>query len=162
MRDARTPYVHIDLAKIEHNAREVVRLCAEHGITVAGVTKGVCGHAGIAAAMLRGGVSAIADSRLDNLRTLRRAGVDRCMLLRMPALSTVSEVVAMAGVSLNSEIAVLRALAQAARRAGRIHDVILMMDLEIFVKGFGPPTLSRSWSRSQACTASGSAGWAPT
>ena len=49
------PYVSIDLDKIEHNARTVVRLCAAHGIRVSGVTKCVCGNSGVARAMLRGG-----------------------------------------------------------------------------------------------------------
>ena len=136
-----TPYIHIDLAKIERNARAVVTLCAEHGITVAGVTKGVCGHPGIAHAMLKGGVACIADSRLDNLRRLRHAGIEQCMLLRMPALSVVDDVVALAGISLNSEVVVLGALSEAARSIGKIHDVMLMVDLGDLREGIWPADL---------------------
>ena len=68
------PYLSIDLDKIEHNARTIVRLCQTHGIQVFGVTKCVCGHPEVARAMLRGGVSSLADSRLENIHRLKTAG----------------------------------------------------------------------------------------
>jgi predicted amino acid racemase len=141
MAGAATPCVSIDLAKIEHNARVVVDLCAAHGITVAGVTKGVCGHPGVARAMLRGGVASIADSRLPNLQRLQRAGIGHCTLLRLPALDSAGEVVALAGMSLNSELAVLAALSRAAGAAGRLHDVMLMVELGDLREGILPRDL---------------------
>ena len=47
------PFVSIDLEKVEHNARTLCHLCAEHGIAVTGVTKGTCGMPEVAQAMLR-------------------------------------------------------------------------------------------------------------
>ena len=89
-----TPYITIDLDKIEHNTRTIVGLCNEHGIEVSGVTKVTCGHSGVANAMLRGGVTSIADSRLENIQRLKSAGIDSSyMLLRVPPLSAVDEVV---------------------------------------------------------------------
>ncbi len=136
------PYLTIDLDKIEHNARAIVALCAEHGISVTGVTKGVCGHPDVARAMLRGGVASIGESHLENVRRLRSAGVDTSyMLLRLPPLSEVDEVVELADVSLNSELAVLGALSQAAQRRGRVHDVIVMVDLGDLREGVWPADL---------------------
>ncbi|MGD8932354.1 MAG: alanine racemase, partial [Chromatiales bacterium] len=80
-----TPYLTIDLAKIEHNARTVVELCRDRGIAVTGVTKLTCGHPEVARAMLRGGVTGLADSRLENIRRMRDAGIQSTfMLLRLP------------------------------------------------------------------------------
>ena len=136
------PYLTIDLDAIEHNARTVVDLCARHGISVTGVTKGVGGHPGVAAAMLRGGVVSIGESHLENIRRLRGAGVNTSfMLLRLPALSDVEEVVEIVDVSLNSEPAVLEGLSKAAERRGRIHDVILMVDLGDLREGIWPSDL---------------------
>ncbi len=133
------PYLTIDLDKIEHNARAIVGLCAQHGIEVAGVTKVTCGNPDVAAAMLRGGVTAIADSRLENIQRLRDAGIDtRYMLLRLPPLSGVAQVVASVAVSLNSELPVLRGLSQAATRRQRIHEVIVMVDLGDLREGLWP------------------------
>ena len=126
----KTPYLTIDLAKIEHNTRTIVALCSEHGIHVTGVTKATCGHPDVARAMLLGGVISIADSRLENIRRLRTAAVAASyMLLRVPPLSAIEEVIALADVSLNSEWSTVEALSNAAERHGKIHDVILMVDL---------------------------------
>lgn len=136
------PWVSIDVAKLEHNARVVTDLCARHGIAVTGVTKGVCGHPDVARAMLRGGCVSLGESRLENVARLRAAGVDASfMLLRVPPLSGVSEVVTAVDVSLNSELEVLRALSDAAARRERVHDVIVMVDLGDLREGVMPDDL---------------------
>jgi predicted amino acid racemase len=137
-----SPYLTIDLDKIEHNARTISALCRRHGIAVTGVTKATCGNPDVARAMLRGGVSSIGDSRLENVHRLRQAGVESAfMLLGIPALSAVEEVVAAVVVSLNSELAVLRALSAAAQRQRRIHEVVVMVDLGDLREGVWPDDL---------------------
>ncbi|MCB1937322.1 MAG: alanine/ornithine racemase family PLP-dependent enzyme [Nitrosomonas sp.] len=139
MAGVNTPYLTIDLDKIEHNARTIVDLCDQHGIAVTGVTKGVCGYPDVARAMLRGGVTSIADSRLENIRRLGNAGIDTdFMLLRVPPLSAVDAVVESIDVSLNSELATLKDLSAAAIRAGKIHNVMLMVDLGDLREGIWP------------------------
>ncbi|MES9957930.1 MAG: alanine/ornithine racemase family PLP-dependent enzyme [Sedimenticola sp.] len=136
------PYLTIDLEKIEHNARTIVRLCADHGIEVTGVTKVTCGSPQIARAMIRGGVGSIADSRFENIRRLREAGIEvPLMLLRLPPLTGVSEAVAGAQLSLNSEAVVIRALSDAAMARGLVHDVMLMVDLGDLREGIWPDDL---------------------
>jgi predicted amino acid racemase len=136
------PYLNIDLDKIERNARSIVDLCTRHGIEVTGVTKVTCGHPEVASAMLRGGVSSIADSRLENIHRLKKADVDtRYMLLRLPPLSGVEAVVESVSVSLNSELAVLKALSREAMKRERIHDVIIMLDLGDLREGVWPDDL---------------------
>lgn len=137
-----TPSLRIDLNKIEHNARVIVGLCQEHGIAVSGVTKCVCGHPEIAKAMLRGGVKSIADSRLENIRRMQAADVETSFeLIRLPPLSAAAEVVETTKLSLNSEVAVLTALSDAAVEAGKIHDVVLMVDLGDLREGMWPDEL---------------------
>jgi predicted amino acid racemase len=137
-----SPYVTIDLDKIERNARTIVGLCAAHGMEVAGVTKCTCGHPEVAKAMLCGGVASIADSRLENMHRLHAAGIDAAdTLLRLPALSAVDAVVASVDVSLNSELAVLESLSTAARCLGRRHGVIVMVDLGDLREGVWPDEL---------------------
>ncbi len=138
-----TPRLTIDLGKIEHNARCVVGFCRANGIDVSGVTKVTCGHPEVAKAMLRGGVGMLADSRLENIRRLRTAGIDTpFMLLRIPALSAVEAVVETVDLSLNSELVVLEALSNAAQRRDRIHDVIIMVDLGDLREGVWPDDLN--------------------
>lgn len=136
------PHLSIDLDVIERNARAIVDLCAKHGITVAGVTKGVCGNAEIAKAMLRGGVVSLADSRLENIARLRAGGIDvPITMLRLPPLSGVDEVVAATGASLNSELEVVASLSEAAQRRGFVHDIMIMVELGDLREGVLPGDL---------------------
>ena len=136
------PYLTIDVDKIEQNARTIVDLCREHGIEVTGVTKVACGHPEVAKAMLRGGVSSIADSRMENIYRLQGAGINTSyMLLRLPPLSGVEEVARSVDVSLNSEISVLAGLSEAACRRDRIAHVLLIVDLGDLREGIWPDDL---------------------
>ncbi|MCX6398984.1 MAG: alanine/ornithine racemase family PLP-dependent enzyme [Propionibacteriales bacterium] len=124
------PRLEIALGRIEHNTRTLVDRLAPVGIRVTGVTKAALGSPGVGAAMLRGGAHGLGDSRVPNLARL--AGLDGATsrtLIRSPMLSQVDDVVSLATCSLNTEPAVLLALDAAAARAGRLHDVVLMVEL---------------------------------
>lgn len=136
------PQVVIDLDRIERNARAVVSRCGQAGIKVFGVTKGTCGMPQVARAMLRGGVVGIAESRFENIRRLRESGIAApIMLLRSPPLSRVEEVVRSVDISLQSELAIIREIARIAERMGRVHDIILMIDLGDLREGIWPNDL---------------------
>jgi arginase len=163
------PSVTIDLEKIEKNAREITTLCARHGIEVTGVTKATCGMPPVASAMLRGGVVGIGESRMENIRRLRSSGILSTarktpalteslyardlkqrgfrhapvpiMLLRIPPLSAVDEIVTTVDISLNSELSTIEGLSDAARRAGLVHDIILMVDVGDLREGIWPDDL---------------------
>ncbi|MCW2855089.1 MAG: hypothetical protein JWR52_704 [Marmoricola sp.] len=80
--------------------------------------------------MVRGGADGLGDSRLENLSRL--AGLDESTsrtLIRAPMLSQAGQVVRIATSSLNTEPAVLEALAAGASRYRRVHDVVLMVEL---------------------------------
>ena len=133
------PQVTIDLDRIERNARAVVARCAQSGIKVFGVTKGTCGMPPVARAMLRGGVAGIAESRFENIRRLRESGISApIMLLRSPPVARVEEVVRTVDISLQSELATIRELSRIAERMGRVHDIILMIDLGDLREGIWP------------------------
>jgi predicted amino acid racemase len=118
-----------DCEKIRRNARAVVELCGAYGIEVAGVTKCCCGEPEVGRAMLAGGCTMLADSRLPNIKRLREAGIEApVMLLRLPSLAEAHDVVRLADYSLNSEAETVRALSRAAQHAGVVHAVVLMVD----------------------------------
>jgi ornithine racemase len=121
--------IETDCERVRANAQAIVDICRPHGIHVAGVTKACCGDPDVARAMLAGGVAILAESRLSNVRRLRAAGIDCDIeLLRLPRLSEAVEVVRLTQASLNSEVAVVQALSQAAVRQGIRHQVILMIE----------------------------------
>ncbi|MCI0507642.1 MAG: alanine/ornithine racemase family PLP-dependent enzyme [Gammaproteobacteria bacterium] len=136
------PYLTIDLSKIEHNTRAIVALCGKYGIEVIGVTKVTCGHPEVARAMLRGGVTSIADSRFENIQRLKDAGIQTTfVLLRFPPLSGVDKTVELTDISLNSELSVLEGMSKAAAQRNKLHDVIIMVDLGDLREGVMPDDL---------------------
>jgi ornithine racemase len=136
------PSVTVDLGRIERNARAVVERCGASGIQVFGVTKGTCGMPQVARAMLRGGVVGIAESRFENIHRLRDSGIScPIMLLRSPPLARSEDVVRNVDVSLQSELAVIQEVSRVAARLGRVHDIILMVDLGDLREGIWPSEL---------------------
>jgi predicted amino acid racemase len=136
------PRVEMDLAKVEENTRAVVDICARTGIEVAAVTKVTLGDPRVAEAMLAGGAALLADSRVENIRRFKEAGVRApALLLRSPQPSMAEQVVAWADQSLNSELETVRALGRAAVAAGRSHGVVIMVDLGDRREGVMPDAL---------------------
>ncbi|WP_274626248.1 alanine racemase [Arvimicrobium flavum] len=135
------PSVVIDLDIIAENTRRVVDSLGGQ-VGVFGVTKAVCGSPLVARAMLRGGAAGLADSRLDNVQRLRNSGIAApVMMLRIPSVSEAPDVVRLCDMSLNSEAAVLDALARAAEEQGVVHDVILMLEMGDRREGVPPEDL---------------------
>jgi predicted amino acid racemase len=136
------PRLEIDLDKIYHNARTLVERLAPHGISVTGVTKATLGSPEIARTLLRAGVSALGDSRIENIEAMRLAQVPASMtMIRSPMLSQAERVIIHADVSLNTEIEVIRKLSLEAQKANRRHGVVLMVELGDLREGIMPDDL---------------------
>lgn len=123
------PRLVIDLEKLRHNAEVLCRLAGERGVSdLAFVTKVFCADERMVRVLAGSPCRYLADSRIENLKRCGGLGKDR-ILLRLPMPSQTDEVVQNAEISFNSEPATLRALSAAAKRAGKIHRVVLMIDL---------------------------------
>lgn len=132
--------VHIDLAKVTQNTRALTSRLPR--VDIVGVTKVTGGSPAVAKALLAGGVTALADSRLVNIARMRAHGAEaRYWLLRAPSPQQADEVVKLADVSLESEIRTVRALSEAAVRAKVDHGVICMVDVGDLREGVLPPDL---------------------
>jgi predicted amino acid racemase len=120
----------IDLDKIRHNTGVIVGLAKEFGMEITGVTKATCGDPNVARAMLKGGSTSIGDSRIDNIRKMKEAGVEtEFVLLRTPMSTEAEEVVTWADISLNSELVIIQRLSEVARKIGKQHRIILMVEM---------------------------------
>ncbi|MFO8133154.1 MAG: alanine/ornithine racemase family PLP-dependent enzyme [Thermoplasmatota archaeon] len=124
------PRIVVDREKLEHNARTIVELASRSHIEITGVTKACRGDPRVAKAMLDGGAASLADSRIENIIRMRRAGITAdMMLLRTPMLSQAGIVVEHADISLNTEPAVIKALSREAAQRDIVHRVLLMAEL---------------------------------
>ncbi len=132
------PRLEIILAQIEQNARILSELYATRGVSLMGVSKAVLGDPAIAQAMIQGGVNFIADSRLENLARMRKAGLKTQLVLLRTALSQAEAVVRVADISLNTEFATLKCLSYHAEQQRRQHQVIVMVELGDLREGVMP------------------------
>lgn len=135
------PLLTIDLSKIEHNTRVLVERCQLRGIEIIGVTKGCLGAPPVAKAMLAGGVSGIADSRLASLSRLAKAGISPLMMLRQPMVAETEEVVKIVDVSLISELDAAILLSKAASSIKKEHSIIVMIEAGDLREGILPQDL---------------------
>lgn len=122
------PALLIDRIKLRENAEKLCALFAQQGKIFHAVSKCFCAWEPMLEVLADGGIHYFADSRLENMRRLRPYS-EQSLLLRLPMISEAKEVVATCDISLNSEWDTLCALSDAALTQGRIHGVILMLEL---------------------------------
>jgi len=135
----KNPRIEFNLGKLQHNVTTIYNMCAAKGVEIVGVTKGFSAIPEIARVMVAGGIKTLGDSRLENIQVLKAAGIKaETMLTRIPMLHEVDLVVKLVNCSLNSEIAIIKELSNAAIKQGHVHDIILMVDLGDLREGILP------------------------
>lgn len=122
------PLVQINTEKLRENTKVMREIFSPIGISLMGVTKSFCAIPEIAEVLVEGGQGYLADARIANLKKLSNIKAPK-VLLRIPMHSEVKQVVEYADYSLNSELSTLQLLGSAAIEKGKIHKVIIMLDL---------------------------------
>lgn len=122
------PRLEINLRKLKYNAKVEVESLKKIGIDVMGVNKVFDGAPETANAIFEGGIKAVAESRVSNLKKIKDVKCEKA-LLRSPSLSEIPDVIRYADISLNSEIEVIEALSKEAVKQNKVHKVLLMLDL---------------------------------
>jgi predicted amino acid racemase len=113
-----------------------------HGAGWTVVAKVLCGHQETLLAFQYMGVHSMGDSRLENLQTIERIHPEfESWYLRVPDLTSVSDVIHLADVSLNSEIDIIEALNDEAIEQNLIHGVVIMIELGDLREGILPGSL---------------------
>lgn len=134
--------VTINLEKLKHNIKVIKSWMKQHEATWTVVTKVLCGHTDTLHALQLLGVRSMGDSRLDNLRAIEKIVPDfESWYLRVSDMSSVEHVVNLADVSLNSEITIIKALNEEARRNNRTHRIVIMIELGDLREGILPGSL---------------------
>lgn len=136
------PRIEITLSQIQHNARMLCNLYGEQGISLMGVSKAVLGEPLIAQAMIQGGVKFIADSRLENIQRMKRAGISTQFVLLRTPLSQAESIVEDVNISLNTEIETIEKLNYYASLQHKIHQIILMVEMGDLREGILPCDIS--------------------
>lgn len=128
------PKLSIDLKKLESNLNACAEITKDQGkCSLMIVTKGLCADPEMVKMVATNkNVDFIADSRVKNLSTfseMARENGKKTVLLRIPMHSEVTKVVEYVDLSFNSELSTINLLNEAADKAGKVHDILLMIDM---------------------------------
>lgn len=133
-----------NLEALHHNLAVVDRWMQRHDAQWTLVTKALCGHHSLIDVLHGIGVRSVGDSRIDNLRTIRSVSPDmETWYLRGPGLGSIAETVEVADISLNSEAETIHAINREAGKTGKLHRVVIMIELGDLREGILPGTLVR-------------------
>ena len=132
------PRIEISLSQIRENSKKLTDLYIQKGISIMGVTKAVLGEPSIAKAMIQGGIQFIADSRIENIQKMKKAGLSAQFVLLRTPLSQAESIVKDVDISLNTEIETLKNLSYQAKNQNKIHQVIIMVELGDLREGILP------------------------
>jgi ornithine racemase len=123
------PRLSIDLKKVQQNLDTVCSVTKKSGCSLMIVTKSFCADRKIVELIAKHpDVEYLADSRVQNIRTYRDLA-KQTVLLRLPQACEIEEVVRYVDISLNSEIETIRLIDEEAKWQGKVHKIILMIDL---------------------------------
>lgn len=131
------PVLKTDLKKIRENVSIIAKKCGEKDIDIMCVTKAFCADPKVAQAVIDGGATMLADSRVQNLMKLKDLNAKK-VLIRIPMMSEVENLVKYADLSFNSELKTIKAIDEAAKALGKVHDILLMVDLGDLREGVLP------------------------
>jgi predicted amino acid racemase len=137
------PRIEITLSQIRHNARILSELYEQKGISLMGVSKATLGDPSIAEAMIQGGVKFIADSRIENIKKMKNAGVSTQFVLLRTALSQAEAVIRNVDISLNTELETVKELSYYAKVHDTLHQIVIMVELGDLREGILPCNLSQ-------------------
>lgn len=135
------PKMVVDLKKLQGNLDAVAKITKDHGgCSLMIVTKGMCADPQMCEMIAADPkVDYMADSRVKNIAgycDLARSKGKKTVLLRIPMHAEVEDVVKYVDISFNSELSTIRLLDQAAAKAGKVHDIVMMIDLGDLREGF--------------------------
>lgn len=133
----RFPQLEVDLGKLKENLAALRERCKDSFVGIIGVVKGMNAWPDAVRVYDGMGFPYLASSRLDQIVKMRELGVQTpLMLIRIPMRSELDAMVRQADASLQSDLGVLRETNEAAKRAGKTHGVLLMIDLGDLREGF--------------------------
>ncbi|HYE81965.1 MAG TPA: alanine/ornithine racemase family PLP-dependent enzyme [Clostridia bacterium] len=135
--EGKYPVYEISAPKLKSNARRIYELCKSSGIEPAGVVKGFSAIPQVAELFVEAGFKTLGDSRMKEIIRLRSSNINALlMLIRIPMQDEIPELVEYADSSLNSELETIRLINEEAGRQGKIHGIILMVDMGDLREGY--------------------------
>ena len=123
-------FIRLNKDRLKNNFNYLDKLFKENGIEWAIVTKLFCGNETFLKEVLDLGIKEVCDSRLSNLKTIKKLRPDvQTVYIKPPPKGSISTLVKYADVSFNSETEIIKLLSEEAVRQGKTHKVTIMIEL---------------------------------
>jgi len=128
------PRLVINLKKLRQNLDAIARITTDQGgCSLMVVTKGMCADREMVDILLNDErVGYLADARVRNIKTYYQDAKTHgksTVLLRLPMECEIEEAVKYVDISFNSEITTIRSLNEEAEKQGKVHKIVLMIDV---------------------------------
>lgn len=123
-------FIELNTTKLKTNYEYLDKRFKERGIEWGVVTKLLCGNELFIKEVLALGTTEVHDSRISNLRVVKALNPDvQTVYIKPPAKRSIADVVTYADVSLNTEYYTIKKLSTEAKRQGKTHKIIIMIEL---------------------------------
>ncbi|MCF8239299.1 MAG: alanine/ornithine racemase family PLP-dependent enzyme [Saprospiraceae bacterium] len=123
-------YIELNRQKLRHNYQVLDEIFRKEDRTWAVVTKILCGHPEYLKEVLDLGVEEVCDSRISNLKMVKKLRPDvQTVYIKPPAKRLVEKIIRYADVTFNSETETIRMLSDEAVRQGKTHKITIMIEL---------------------------------
>lgn len=123
-------YLELNRKKLQHNYRFLDKLFKKHNIQWAIVAKLLCGDKTFLKEVIDLDAEQICDSRVSNLKAIKSIKPDvETIYIKPPARRAIPSVVKYADISFNTEIETIRHLSVEAKKQGKTHKIIIMIEM---------------------------------
>lgn len=123
-------FITLETNKLKSNFEYLDNNFRKHGIDWSVVSKLLCGNKDFLTELLNLGIKQVSDSRTTNLKTIKAINPEiETIYIKPPAHRSIRNVIKYADISLNTEIRTINLLSEEAVRQGKIHKIIIMIEL---------------------------------
>ena len=122
------PTIEINLNNIIENIKITKNICIKNDIKFSLVTKLLSDDKKIVEKLVQNGIDCICESRIQNIVSYKNINVEK-WLIRSPMMYEIEDVIKYSDVSFNSEIKIIKALNNEAKKQKKNHKIILMLEL---------------------------------
>ncbi len=123
-------FITLDKKKLKTNYDFLQKLFSENGIEWAIVTKMLCGEKKYLKEVIDLGIKEICDARISNLRAVKELDPNiATVYIKPPAKRSIKDIVQYADASFNTEYDTIKRLSDEAGKQGKVHKVIIMVEL---------------------------------
>ena len=123
-------FVTLNIEKLKENYNYLEKLFGSNDIQWSVVSKVLCGNKLYLTELLKLGMTQVCDSRTSNLKTIRSINPNvETIYIKPPAKRSIPSVVKYADISFNTEFETIKLLADEAAKQGKVHKIIVMIEL---------------------------------